>query len=199
MKDAIEAVHNEEGVLGEHSQYLTDVGLTGLPVDLPYEQWEWMGRQLGKLARAMQWAVGDWLLYGEHTYGEKFAQAGEISGYRPDTLVTYQNVAQRVPQEVRRAELTFAHHQVVAYLVPDERAHWLEFCINQNWSVGELRAHVKDDSEMGSRSTSKQSHYFELRLRWEGGEPDPEKDTVIAKIKKLVAGSEGIVFQEITK
>ena len=198
MEEAIEAVHHEEGVLGEHSEHLTDVGLVNLPTNLSYEQWEWIGAQLGRLARAMQWAVGDWLLFGEHSYGEKFAQAGEITGYRPDTLVQYQAVAQRIPQSERRATLTFAHHQVVAYLIEAERDHWLDLCASQNWSVGELRAHVKTDANMGTRLRL-EHHYYELRLRWESGEPDPGVDPVITKIRKLVEKSKGIVYQEITK
>lgn len=200
-----ELFHSEEGVLGEFSEHLTDVGLAGLPdpesgeEGLTFEAWEYIGMTLGKLTRAMQWAIGDWLMYGEHLYGEKYAQASDITGYSYSSLNTYQAVCQRIEPKYRRVALTFAHHQVVAYLEPDDREHWLDFAEQKGWSVQELKANVTSDVTMGARATSQEGHFYELRIRWHV-EPDPtENGDIVARIRELVKESNGFITKEITK
>ena len=51
-----------------------------LPHGLTYEKWAEVGAQLGQIERAVRWWVGDWLCYGELSYGEEYVQAAEAKG-----------------------------------------------------------------------------------------------------------------------
>src|SRR5262249_25141501 len=51
----------------------------------------------------------------------------------------------RVRPSVRRAELTFTHHDFVAKLKPNEQRHWLAEAVRNGWSADELRDQVNPD------------------------------------------------------
>jgi len=82
---------------------------------------------------------GDWLLYGEQKYGEKYSQAVDVSGYELSTLRNSRWVCGRVPPERRRENLCFGHHQLVASMDPDEQVRWLDAAVLEKWSVNDLR------------------------------------------------------------
>lgn len=88
-----------------------------LPPDLPYDQYEAIGALLGYADRMLNWYLSDWLIYGEHHYGDKFWQAAEATGKSPETLKHIQNVGRAVPPQRRRtATVGFWHHYEVASL-----------------------------------------------------------------------------------
>ena len=41
--------------------------------DLSFEQWLEIGAELGRAEDRLQWAIGDWWVYGEHRYGRRKA------------------------------------------------------------------------------------------------------------------------------
>ena len=101
---------------------LTPTGLT-LPAKLVYEQWESIGKQLRLVGGAIQWAIGDWLNYGEEFLPDKYSQALNETDYEYGTLRNYAYVARKVALSFRSAKLTFAHHYQVASLpCADQRA-----------------------------------------------------------------------------
>ena len=58
---------------------LTRVGLE-IPEGLDVEQWKQLGATLNQLNTCAQWAVGDWLAYGEQQpYGKHYEDAEEIT------------------------------------------------------------------------------------------------------------------------
>jgi hypothetical protein len=110
---------------------------------LGYEEWAEMGHGLIAMAQASMWWVGDWLLYGEHAYGEKYAQAVEATGYALSTLKNAQWVADRFPPDERREELSHSHHRAVASLEKSSRETLLQRAVDEGMQVGEVVGRVK--------------------------------------------------------
>lgn len=111
--------------------------------DLTYEEWEELGVGLQRLGRAWQWWVGDWLNYGEHRWGEKYAQAVEVTGSEEKTLRNAVYVCGNVEMSRRRDNLSFSHHAEVASLDPDEQDALLSEAEERDWSRNQLRDAVR--------------------------------------------------------
>jgi hypothetical protein len=115
-----------------------------IPDGLDFEAWEQMGGTLSVMERGHQWWIGDWLNYGERTYGEKYAQAVQETGRRQQTLMNRASVAGRIPPESRRPGLSWSAHRAVAYLEPFERDRLLDEAEREGWGSRELEAAVQD-------------------------------------------------------
>src|SRR5438445_7551148 len=57
-----------------------------LPARLSFERWQALGRQIGSVATASSWWLGDWASYGEGNYGAKYKQAIAVTGFDYQTL-----------------------------------------------------------------------------------------------------------------
>src|SRR4051812_9106304 len=77
-------------------------------------EWAAVGRRLLGVADASAWWLGDWLVFGEFSYGEKYKTVIAALNLKYDRLRDYAYVAGSVPREIRRADLTFSHHRLVA-------------------------------------------------------------------------------------
>lgn len=132
---------------------MTPVGWK-LPQRMSYENWVRCGQALTQMAGTIQWALGDWWVYGEHSYGERVAalRDGAFGGYAFQTLMDYGSVARRVRTSIRIEVLTFRHHQVVAALPPAQQKRWLQKAVQGDldesgqrspWSVDRLRNEIK--------------------------------------------------------
>jgi hypothetical protein len=106
---------------------------------LSFERWVLLGRRLGKIGRGIGWWIGDWLRFGNHLYGEKYAQASRITGYDVQTLMNMVYVASSIESSRRREELSFSHHAEVAALPSDEQDQWLRRAEETRLSVHDLR------------------------------------------------------------
>jgi N6-adenosine-specific RNA methylase IME4 len=120
----------------------TETGLD-LPADLDFERWQEVGATLGRIGRACQWWIGDWLNYGERTYGETYAQAIDATGYEYGSVANMAYVAGRIELSRRRESLSWSHHQEVAPLEPAEQDKWLDRAAVENLNRNELRRVVK--------------------------------------------------------
>jgi N6-adenosine-specific RNA methylase IME4 len=130
---------------------LTSTGLqiTGEPT---YDEWAAVGETLKFLESSIQFALGDWLRYGERKWGEKYAQAVAQTGKSEQTLTDYVWVASAVEISSRNENLTFAHHKAVAPLrlaggTPDieKQRHYLELAQEQDLSVSQFRKLIQRD------------------------------------------------------
>ena len=121
------------------------VGLL-LPRGVSFERWRQIGGKLGKLANASKWAIGDWIVYGqsefERSYGRRYREALRVTRLELDVLRDCAYVAAHVPARIRRADLSFTHHRVVAKLEPAEQQRWLARAAANAWTTHELRAAV---------------------------------------------------------
>jgi hypothetical protein len=110
-----------------------------LPAGLSFDQWERIGRQLQLFDRAARWWIGDWLVYGEHRWREKYAQAIQQTGKAEQTLMNYHFVAKSISSSRRREEVDFSTHAEVASLEPEEQDKLLARAAGEKLSRNRVR------------------------------------------------------------
>lgn len=138
MNEAETEVVRRDGSVPEVSPKidLTPTSLT-FTEEPSWGEWVDVGRQLQQMGRSWQWWVGDWLAYGEHEWGEKYAQAVEATGKSVETLKRTNWVANRFEERFRHRNLSYSHHEEVA---ASDHRHELLGCASRNdWSVAGLR------------------------------------------------------------
>lgn len=86
-----------------------------------------MGDKHRKLDTMLSFMVGDALSQGEMIYGEEYAcvVGVELNRWRLTSLRQMQSVAERVPPENRKLNLSFHMHKDLAYLPPGDQAYYL--------------------------------------------------------------------------
>jgi hypothetical protein len=111
-----------------------------VPIGNPtYEQWESAIKFVQRSEQAVHFWLGDLLNLGNNLYGEKYTQAVELTGFDYGTLANDSSVARAIPQPIRKPELSFEHHRVVAKLNPEDQEKWLDKAVDENLTVKELR------------------------------------------------------------
>jgi hypothetical protein len=110
---------------------------------LAYRDWVLAGRRIGIMWRGSPWWIGDWLLYGTSRWGEMYAQAAKITGYDPKSLRNMRYVASRFDLSLRRDNLTWSHHALLASLEPDAQRRWLDRADHDRLSVEDLRIELR--------------------------------------------------------
>jgi hypothetical protein len=117
---------------------LTTTGLE-LPGKLAYEAWRQVGLRLSCLREWTNFAVGDWLNYGEIHYGETYAQAASETHIPEDRLMILKYVSSRVAAKTRIAGVQWSFHREVAKLEADEQTGWLARCKLHGWTLQQLK------------------------------------------------------------
>lgn len=117
---------------------------TGLaiPETTSFEEWCQYGEWLQSAERSLMWWIGDWMRFGEHKWGEKYAQAIAATGHSYQTLANAKWVAERIEFSRRRENLSFGAHAEVAALPAPQGDDVLEQAVREGWSVRETRAAV---------------------------------------------------------
>lgn len=106
---------------------------------LEYDEWRQIGQRLLTVAEASRWWIGDWLVHGEWgRYGEAYRAAVEELELAYDAVRDYAYVAGHVPESVRREDLSWRHHRLVAKLKPADQERWLARAAEHGWSVRRL-------------------------------------------------------------
>jgi hypothetical protein len=111
--------------------------------DMSLSEWLEYGRKLGVMGRSAGWWIGDWLTYGNHVFGERYARASRITGYDAQTLMNMAYVASRFEVSRRRGKLSWSHHAEIAAMEPEEQDFWLERAEADRLSVRCLREGVR--------------------------------------------------------
>jgi hypothetical protein len=132
------------------------VGLL-LPDDLSYAGWERAGRQLSRIVDFSAWCLGDWLVYGQLRYADRYHRAVAAAGLDYQTLRNYAWVTRRFELPRRRADLSFQHHAEVASLPRDEQDRWLDRAATLRWSRNELRRAVRQRGQLNPAETRKRA------------------------------------------
>lgn len=110
---------------------------------LSFDEWEQLGKVLNTYHKSIMWWIGDWLNYGEKTYGETYAQVVEATNYSYQTVANAKWIAKQIEFSRRRELLDYAHHQEVAGFEVDEQSRWLDEAEKHEWTQKELRAAIK--------------------------------------------------------
>lgn len=117
--------------------------------------WILQGRHLGALSRKSNWWVGDWLRFGAAKWGERYALAARITGHDTHSLENMVYVASHVHISLRRENLSWSHHFLVAALKSDEQAHWLDMATERRMSVNDLRIELRAAHRSAKAATDK--------------------------------------------
>jgi hypothetical protein len=107
--------------------------------EMSFEDWCEAGTKLGQIAEAVQWWIGDWINFGATTYGEKYADALEATGYEYGSLANMASVAGEFESSRRRENLSWSHHAAVASLEPAAQESELDRAVAEGLSSKALR------------------------------------------------------------
>jgi hypothetical protein len=122
------------------------------PEELDQRTWVEAGRRLGALGRVSNWLIGDWVREGVARWGERYVAASRITGFDPHSLRNMAYVASRFDLSLRRDNLTWSHHALIAAHDREAQIYWLDFAAEHRLSVADLRAELRS-SERGDRRT----------------------------------------------
>lgn len=156
---AIAETVNTSGLLDIPGCEFTPVSLT-LPKDLSFDHWERIGRQLQLMDMAIQWWIGDWLVYGQHKWREKYAQAVEATGKAEQTLMNYAYVAKAISPSRRREKVDFSTHAEVAGLDEDDQEKILSKAAKEH----STRRQVRREADRARRAKMPKREAEELLL-----------------------------------
>jgi N6-adenosine-specific RNA methylase IME4 len=113
-----------------------------LPKGLPFEEWREVGGTLGRIGRAHQWWIGDWLNHGQRAYGERYREAIEVLGYKYGYLANLASIAKSIKSSQRCESLSWTHHREVAALPPAEQKRWLKQAETDRLTHRQLRTAI---------------------------------------------------------
>ncbi|KUF15258.1 MULTISPECIES: LmbU family transcriptional regulator [Streptomyces] len=114
-----------------------------LPEYLPLEHWKTIGEQIFAINDSSAWWLGDWLVFGQQSYPNRYRDAIEQTSLDYQTLRNYAWIARKFPPSRRRDGLSLQHHAEVAALPAEEQDRWLERAEMLAWSRNELRRHLR--------------------------------------------------------
>jgi hypothetical protein len=106
------------------------------------DEWLAMGGMLRTVHGASKWLLGDWLNYGERTYGEKYAQALEATDLDYQGLADIAWTCRHIDPSRRREGVRFSVHREVAALPADQQNAILEHAAVEGLTVADVRAEV---------------------------------------------------------
>jgi hypothetical protein len=161
------------GILAIDPSASTERTRLRLPEDLPLKNWCRIGDQILAVSDSSSWWIGDWLVFGQQKYRDRYQQAMKETLLDYQTLRNYAWVARKFIPQRRRENLTFQHHMEVASLPEDQQDHWLDFAVRLKWSKSELRRQIKastapDEPLAGRTEISLSLRMEEARIkRWE--------------------------------
>jgi hypothetical protein len=102
--------------------------------------------------------LGDALRFGEEKFGEKYADVIDATREYMRTrgieqAKNWQWVAGKIPPHLRRINLSFAHHELVAKLEQSEQEEFLKLADDEGLTVRELREKVRERHPGKPRAT----------------------------------------------
>lgn len=119
-----------------------------------FGDWAAVGKTLRVLERGAQFALGDFVRYGEDRFGEQAAQVLDAAdGWSEKTIGIYSWLASRIVKADRRMDrLGVAHHLAVATLSTAKQRLWLAKAAADDeelpWTVGRLKAALKAGEDL---------------------------------------------------
>jgi hypothetical protein len=114
-----------------------------LSADIEFDAWAALGARIARMTSACAWCLGDWLVFGERAYAQRYKTALEATSLDYQTLRNYAWVARTFALSRRRDTLSFQHHAEVAALPEPQQDLWLMRAERFQWSRNELRRQLR--------------------------------------------------------
>jgi hypothetical protein len=140
-------------VSGSGTTALTRRTSLELPLGLSISDWRYLGERIFVISDSSAWWLGDWLVYGQNLYPDRYERVINETGLDYKTLRNYAWVARKVPASGRRDKLSFQHHAEVAGLSEDQQHKWLAMAEENGWTRGELRRRIRDSRSQGGENS----------------------------------------------
>lgn len=140
---------------------------------LSIESWKGIGERIWQISKSSSWWLGDWLVYGQDRYPERYSKAMKESLLDYQTLKNYAWVARKFPPSRRRGDLSLQHHAEVASLPEREQDAWLDLTVSHRWTRNELRRRLRSAHDGSDEAKEPTSFQIQLKLneerrqRWE--------------------------------
>ena len=114
-----------------------------LPEGMGIGDWEKWGQHIFVISDASCWWLGDWLIYGQENYPNRYKSAIEKTSLDYQTLRNYAWIARKFIPGRRREKHSFQHHAEVCSLPEEEQEQWLAQAEAHGWSRNELRRRIR--------------------------------------------------------
>lgn len=168
-----------DGRLSVDARAVTKRTTLALPKGMTIGAWRSLGRQIFVISDSSAWWLGDWLIYGQSAYPDRYKKAIADTSLDYQTLRNYAWVARRFVPHRRRERLSFQHHAEVASLPEGEQDIWLLRAEQHGWSRNQLRRQVQC-----SRTGSREQEVVQLQMnlvadrkqRWQEAAERSEQD-----------------------
>ena len=130
----------------EALQLFNAIGMT-FPHSLMYDEYERVGYFVQHEAVVCYWRLGDWCIYGEREYGERFYQAIVPHMFDPTRIRRAISTSKTFPHDTRRDSLSFEHYDEVASKLQDaplhEKLEWLDAAERDKLTPAELGQRIR--------------------------------------------------------
>jgi hypothetical protein len=113
--------------------------ITGDPT---FADWMACGHSLKKIKQGLHFAIGDWLIYGQNKWPNRYDQGMAIFGFAYSTLATDKWIAEKIPIS-RRREVPFGYHRAVGGLEPAQQDEILDKAEKEKWDRETIRGEVR--------------------------------------------------------
>lgn len=118
--------------------------------DMDVEGWRGIGRQMFIISDSSRWWLGDWLIFGQRRFPDRYRTAVDETGLDYQMLRNYAWTAGRFDPARRRATLSFQHHAEVAALPESQRDAWLDDAERYAWSRNMLRSRIRTSRHLAT-------------------------------------------------
>jgi hypothetical protein len=158
------------------------------------EQWQKVGVHLHRLEGTIQWLIGDWYRWGKQKWGDRLVDKLAIqTGYSINTIYVYASIAQSIPIALRKENLSYSHHSLIASLDEIYQQAWLSYADAQGLSVRELTKLLQisrrlENDYLADLQSAFESGmgYAELLALFSAHTPKPEQDSAWQKWDKKI-------------
>lgn len=127
--------------------------------------WQRWGQHIFVISDASGWWLGDWLIYGQKNYPNRYKDAIEKTSLDYQTLRNYAWVARKFVPGRRREKLSFQHHAEVCGLPENEQEQWLAAAEAGGWSRNELRRRIRMRS--AEKNAIADTSYLQVEINME--------------------------------
>lgn len=152
-----------------------------IPQGISIAEWRDLGNHIFVITDSSAWWLGDWLIYGQAEYPNRYKHAIAETSLDYQTLRNYAWVARSFAQERRHEKLSFQHHAEVAGLPEDEQDTWLARAEENGWSRNELRRRIRSSRQLQNGGSEEMVHFqvsliADQKQRWEAAAEQVEKN-----------------------
>lgn len=114
-----------------------------LPASMSIDAWQNVGERISRISDASTWWLGDWIIFGQARYPDRYKRAVVDTGLDYQTLRNYAWIARKFDPSRRRPKLSLQHHIEVAHLTEDQQDIWLDRAERFKWSKTTLRRYLR--------------------------------------------------------